>query len=64
MADALADRRRVLSEADDSKIDFEVSDIRGPNVIHHYVGLTESQRQVMQLRLAVPEIGDPMDEPF
>lgn len=62
--EAASERDRILSEAHDVAIDFEVSGIRGPDVNLRFVGLTESQRAIMQLRLAAPEEGDPMDEPF
>lgn len=65
MQDALAEHRRISAEGGPlDAIAFEVSDIRGPKVVHHYVGMTDSQRAITQLRLAEPEAGDPMDEPF
>jgi hypothetical protein len=60
MKDAVAEHDRICSEGGPADaINFEVSGIRGPKVVQHYVSMSEAQRELAQLRLGGVE-----EEPF
>jgi hypothetical protein len=61
MEAARAERQRVIVELQTRAdiYDSEVGGIHGPDVVHHYVGMSESQRELAQLRLGVID-----EEPF
>lgn len=65
--EAADERNRLLADGPPiGSTDFEVSDIRGPQVIHHFVGMTESQKAIAQLKFGTVEaVTDQMEEePF